>query len=110
MKHLSLAVASLAMLTGVAGAWAATGGSKVNWQSVSVSVPGPGGFYTGANAQILNTNCVTCHTAGFAERQPTLSLAAWTVEVTKMKKAFGAPLKDSDIPILAQAMFSRQAK
>lgn len=108
-KHLSLAVASFITLTGAAGAWAATGGSKVNWQSVSVVVPGPGSFYTGANAQILNSNCLMCHSAGFVERQPSLSLAGWTGEVTKMKKVFGAPLANADIPVIAQALFTRQS-
>jgi hypothetical protein len=51
-----------------------------------------------------------CHSAGFVERQPTLSLTAWTMEVTKMKKAFGAPLKDQDIPTIAQALFNQQPK
>lgn len=110
MKHLSLAVAALVMLTGAAGAWAASGSSKVNWVSVSVAVPGPGSFYTGANSQILNSNCLMCHSAGFVERQPTLSLTAWTGEVMKMKKIFGAPLAQSDIPVIAQALFARQAK
>ncbi len=110
MKHLSLAVASLVMLTGAAGAWAASGGSKVNWQSESVTVPGPGSFFKGPNVEILNSNCLMCHSAGFVERQPTMSLASWTAEVTKMQKAFGAPIASADIPTIAQALFSQQAK
>lgn len=110
MKNLSLAFASFVVLTGAAGAVAASGGNKINWQSVSVTVPGPGNFYSGPDAQILNANCVMCHSAGFVERQPTLSLTAWTMEVTKMKKAFGAPLKDQDIPTIAQALFNQQPK
>lgn len=107
MKQLTLAIATLAILFGAAGAVAAT---KVNWQSVSVTVPGPGGFYIGPNATLLNANCVTCHTAGFAERQPTLSLATWTAEVTKMKNAYGAPLQDADIPTIAKALVAMQTK
>ncbi len=99
MKQLSLAIASLAMISGAAGAIAAT---KVNWQSVTVTLPTPGGFYSGPNATLLNANCVTCHTAGFVERQPTLSAATWTVEVTKMK--------DADIPTIVQALVAMQAK
>ncbi len=110
MKNLSLAFASIIMLTGAAAALADSGGKKIDWQSVSVTVPGPGGYYSGPDAQLLNANCVMCHTAGFVERQPMLSLAAWTTEVTKMKKAFGAPLQDKDIPTIAQALFDRQPK
>lgn len=110
MKNLSLAFASLLLLTGTAGALADSGGGIIHWQSTSVTVPGPGGFFSGPDTQLLNANCVMCHSAGFVERQPPLSLSAWTMEVTKMKKAFGAPLQDQDIPPLAQALFNRQTK
>ena len=75
---------------------------------LSVNVPSPGGYFQGTGAEILNQHCVTCHSAGFVERQPKLSASTWTVEVTKMKKAFGAPYAEADIPKSVDALVARQ--
>ncbi len=46
-------------------------------------------------------NCMTCHSAQYVATQPTSSSRAyWEATVKKMKKPFGAPLKDEDIPAI----------
>ncbi|CAG2155134.1 SorB family sulfite dehydrogenase c-type cytochrome subunit [Cupriavidus numazuensis] len=49
--------------------------------------------------RLVQQNCMTCHSAQYAETQPlTSSRAYWDATVKKMKKPFGAPLRDEDIP------------
>ncbi|MCD9120611.1 MULTISPECIES: cytochrome c [Cupriavidus] len=46
-------------------------------------------------------NCMTCHSAQYVSTQPvTSSRTYWEATVKKMKKPFGAPLKDEDIPAI----------
>lgn len=46
-------------------------------------------------------NCMTCHSAQYAATQPSSSSRAyWEATVKKMKKPFGAPLKDEDMPAI----------
>lgn len=46
-------------------------------------------------------NCMTCHSAQYVATQPmTSSRAYWEATVKKMKKPFGAPLKDEDMPAI----------
>ncbi len=46
-------------------------------------------------------NCMTCHSAQYVATQPSSSSRAyWEATVKKMKKPFGAPLKDEDMPAI----------
>jgi len=46
-------------------------------------------------------NCMFCHSAQYAQMQPTTSPRSyWETTVKKMKKPFGAPLADEDIPLI----------
>jgi len=50
--------------------------------------PGPG-------RETAAVTCVICHTTRYITTQPRFSRAAWTAEVDKMRKTFGAPLTDA---------------
>lgn len=51
--------------------------------------------------RLVQQNCMTCHSAQYAETQPlTSSRAYWDATVKKMKKPFGAPLRDEDMPAI----------
>lgn len=46
-------------------------------------------------------NCLACHSAQYAQMQPPASPRTyWDATVRKMKKPFGAPLAEEDIPII----------
>jgi hypothetical protein len=47
-----------------------------------------------------------CHSAGMVLRQPPLTQDAWTVEVNKMRNAFGAPLPADQAEALAKYLRS----
>lgn len=52
--------------------------------------PGPG-------LDKVEGNCAACHTLAYIEmNSPFLDAAGWTAEVTKMRKAMGAPIGDDD--------------
>jgi len=43
------------------------------------------------------SNCGTCHSLDYIQmNSPFMSAATWDAEVTKMIKAFGAPISDAD--------------
>ena len=58
-------------------------------------------FPAGKGSEIANANCLICHSAGMALRQPPLTVDEWRAEITKMKTAFGAPIPADQIDELA---------
>ena len=57
--------------------------------------PGPG-------LDKVEANCQACHTLAYIPmNSPYLNAAAWDAEVTKMIKAFGAPIEDADAKAIA---------
>jgi len=47
-------------------------------------------------------NCGACHSLDYIEmNSPFLSAAGWNAEVTKMIKAFGAPISEADAKAIA---------
>jgi mono/diheme cytochrome c family protein len=46
----------------------------------------------------VETNCAACHSLDYIPMNaPFLDAAGWDAEVTKMIKAFGAPIPDADV-------------
>lgn len=51
--------------------------------------------------RLAQQNCLTCHSAQYVQYQPRSSPRAyWDATVKKMKKPFGAPFADDDIPAI----------
>ena len=49
----------------------------------------------------VETNCASCHSLDYIQmNSPFPSAAVWDAEVTKMIKAFGAPIDDSDALVI----------
>jgi len=49
--------------------------------------------------QLVRQNCLVCHSAQYVQYQPPFSPRVyWEATVIKMKKIFGAPFADEDIP------------
>lgn len=50
----------------------------------------------------VENNCASCHTLAYIVMNSVyLNAAAWDAEVTKMIKAFGAPIDDADAKAIA---------
>lgn len=45
--------------------------------------------------ELVQANCMTCHSVQYINNQPALSEKAWEKTVDKMIKTFGAPVADS---------------
>jgi cytochrome c5 len=51
--------------------------------------------------QLVQRNCAGCHSAQYVAMQPPSSPRAWwDATVKKMKKPFGAPFPDEDVPAM----------
>ena len=45
--------------------------------------------------ELVQANCITCHSVEYINHQPLLTEKAWEKTVDKMIKTFGAPVADS---------------
>jgi len=57
--------------------------------------PGPG-------SEVAQRSCVLCHSTDYIVRQPPGDAKQWDGVVTKMIKAFGAPLSDADAKTITE--------
>lgn len=56
-----------------------------------------------AGVDKVEGNCQACHTLAYIPmNSPFLNAAGWTAEVTKMIKAYGAPVDDADAKAIAE--------
>jgi mono/diheme cytochrome c family protein len=54
-------------------------------------------FKDGPGRDKLEANCGSCHSLDYiVSNSPFMSRAVWDAEITKMVKAFGAPISDAD--------------
>lgn len=54
---------------------------------------------SGPDADLVRGACSICHSADYIQmNSPFLTRAGWEAEVTKMIKAFGAPISEQDAP------------
>ncbi len=82
-------------------------GSGQKWTKVSVNMPvSQVSFPPGAGADIANSQCLICHSAGMVLRQPPLTQDEWTGEINKMRNSFGAPLPTDQVQALAKYLQS----
>ena len=52
--------------------------------------------------ELVEANCAACHSLDYIQmNSPFLNAAGWDAEVTKMIKAFGAPIDDADAKVIA---------
>lgn len=50
--------------------------------------------------QLVQRDCMMCHSANYVQMQPPSSRAYWETTVKKMKKPFGAQFPDEDVPAI----------
>jgi cytochrome c5 len=80
---------------------------KFSLKSVSVNLP-PGDrlFPEGPGSDVVNNNCLACHSAGMVLNQPALSKAQWEAEVNKMRMAYKAPVDPKDVDTIVGYLVS----
>jgi mono/diheme cytochrome c family protein len=78
-------------------------GPVQKWAKVSVDLPASQiSFPPGNGSVIANAYCLICHSAGMVLRQPPLTQDEWSVEINKMRNAFGAPVPADQVEALAK--------
>ena len=84
--------------------------SSLTLKSVSVDLPDRGTMFSGAGSDVVNNNCLACHSAGMVLNQPALSAAAWQAEAEKMIHVYKAPVDEKDVPAIVEYLTRRGGK
>lgn len=59
----------------------------------------------------VQSNCIACHSLDYIELNSRfLDRKGWEAEVTKMMKAFGAPVKAEDVPTIVDYLAKEYGK
>jgi hypothetical protein len=67
------------------------------FKSVNVDLPFGDRMFEGPGADVVNNNCLACHSVGMVLTQPPLSRQTWEAEVAKMRNVFKAPVANEDV-------------
>ena len=95
-------VASIALATLCAHAE-----SKLTPKTVSVDLPADERMFANEpGADVVNNNCLACHSADMVLNQPALSKAQWKAEVDKMRTAYKAPIDPKDVDPIVDYLVS----
>jgi hypothetical protein len=62
----------------------------------------------GPGSDVVNGNCLSCHSAGMVLTQPALSPMQWRTEVEKMRTAYKAPIDAKDIDTIVNYLVALQ--
>jgi hypothetical protein len=68
------------------------------FQSVNADLPfGDLAFPDGPGSDLINDNCLACHSAEMVLTQPPLNRTTWQAEVDKMRAVYKAPIAEGDV-------------
>jgi mono/diheme cytochrome c family protein len=115
MKNSKLLILILLTTAGISAAFAepaqkAPSAAALN-RTISVTLPDSEQvFPPGAGAEIANSQCMICHSAGMVTRQPPLRFGEWTAEINKMRTAYGAPMPAEQVEELAKYLTAIKGK
>ena len=77
-------------------------------KSDSIDVPDRGTMFSGPGSDIVNNNCLACHSAGMVLNQPVLPVATWKAEAEKMIHVYKAPVDEKDVPAIVEYLTKMQ--
>jgi cytochrome c5 len=79
-------------------ALAAPAPEPMHFTSQSIEMPTSDRIFPdGPGAEVVNNNCLACHSAGMVLTQPKLTKAQWTETVNKMVHVYKAPVDQTDV-------------
>ena len=83
-------------------------------KTVSVTLPAndPGAFKPGVGVELVQRDCLTCHSSAYVNTQPALTRAQWQAEVAKMRGPYGAAavIPEADIPAIVDYLTAQYGK
>ena len=74
----------------------------------AIILPDRGTQFSGPGAEVVNDNCLTCHSAGMVLNQPTMPAAAWRAEAEKMIHIYKAPIDENDVAAIVGYLAARR--
>lgn len=80
----------------------------VTLKSDSIDVPDRGVMFSGPGSDVVNNNCLACHSAGMILNQPALSAATWKAEAEKMIHVYKAPVEEADVAAIVDYLTKMQ--
>ena len=81
-KRLAIAFSALLVLT-------------VYGDTVKIELPPEkGAFKTGPSVEVVQANCLICHSVEYVSSQPPMGRKFWEAAVKKMREKYGAPTTD----------------
>ena len=94
-----------------AAAPATVAGGGVTLRSTSVDLPDSDRLFPGGSeADAINNNCLSCHSAGMVLNQSRLSRTDWQAEVDKMRNVYLAPVAAQDVPAIVEYLANGPSK
>jgi cytochrome c5 len=78
----------------------AVSANRVTLRSVKADLPDRDRKFEGPGADVVNNNCLACHSAGMVLTQPRLARAVWQAEVEKMRNTYKASIAAENIPAI----------
>ena len=91
-------------LIGMAAALLAASGVVPAVHALDITLPPETASYQPSELpgyRLVQQNCLTCHSVQYVQFQPPASARGyWEATVKKMKKTFGAPFADEDMPAM----------
>ena len=85
------------------------GAQTLTLKSDSIDVPDRATMFTGPGSDVVNNNCLACHSAGMILTQPKLPEATWKAEAEKMIHVYKAPVDDKDVPAIVDYLTKLKA-
>ena len=77
----------------------AVGSASALAAEVSITLPPETSTYKPAKgAELLQANCLLCHSADYIPTQPRMARKFWEAEVKKMREKYHAPIAEENVP------------
>lgn len=67
-------------------------------------------FKSGTGVDLVQKDCLICHSSEYVSTQPPLTAEQWRGEVVKMKHVMGAPIEDSNIDAIVNYLVTQYGK
>lgn len=90
-------VSLFALATALTASAAIAADPLTGFKSVNVDLPFGDRMFEGPGADVVNNNCLACHSVGMVLTQPPFSRQTWEAEVAKMRNAYKAPISNEDV-------------
>lgn len=76
----------------------------------AITLPEAPARFTGSDGELLNANCLACHSPEMIAYQPAMTREQWAATVKKMREVYKAPIAAGDDERLVTALLALQTR